>query len=90
MTMDRKTFIAKSATLLAGGAVFASSVYSRSRSAELNTTHGNVGSQARTVLAVQEGPDKVFLFSGADSSRRKVIDMGEKPHEIELESPSWI
>jgi len=84
MTMDRKTFIAQSAALLAGGAVFASSVYGRSRSAELNATEGSVGSQGQTVLVVQEGPGKVALFSVADPSRRKVVDVGQKPHEIEL------
>ena len=38
----------------------------------------------QTVLVVQEGLDKVVLFSGVDPSRRKVIEVGEKPHEIEL------
>jgi DNA-binding beta-propeller fold protein YncE len=38
----------------------------------------------QTVLVVQEGPGKVVLFSAADPARRKVIEVGEKPHEIEL------
>jgi hypothetical protein len=38
----------------------------------------------QTVLVVQEGPGGVVLFSTTDPSRRKVIKVGEKPHEIEL------
>ena len=37
-----------------------------------------------TVLVVQEGPGKVVLFSTADPARRKTIEVGEKPHEIEM------
>jgi hypothetical protein len=36
------------------------------------------------VLVVQEGPGKVILFPAEDPSRRKIIKVGEKPHEIEL------
>ena len=38
----------------------------------------------QTVLVVQEGPGRVVLFSAADPSRRKIVKVGEKPHEIEL------
>ena len=38
----------------------------------------------QTVLVVQEGPGRVVLFSTTDPSRRKIIKVGEKPHEIEL------
>ena len=38
----------------------------------------------QTVLVVQEGPGKVVLFSAENPSRRKIIKVGEKPHEIEL------
>jgi DNA-binding beta-propeller fold protein YncE len=38
----------------------------------------------QTVLVVQEGPGRVVLFSATDPSQRKTIEVGEKPHEIEL------
>jgi DNA-binding beta-propeller fold protein YncE len=38
----------------------------------------------RTVLVVQEGPGTVVLFSTADPSQQKIIDVGQRPHEIEL------
>jgi len=38
----------------------------------------------QTVLVVQEGPGKVVLFSPEDPSRRTIVQVGEKPHEIEL------
>src|SRR5262249_8411465 len=41
-------------------------------------------STGQKVLVVQEGPGKVILFSAEDPSRRKIIKVGEKPHEIEL------
>ena len=41
-------------------------------------------SAGQKVLVVQEGPGKVILFSAEDPSRRKIIKVGEKPHEIEL------
>jgi DNA-binding beta-propeller fold protein YncE len=40
--------------------------------------------KGRTVLVVQEGLGKVVCFSTADPLDRKIIDVGEKPHEIEL------
>jgi DNA-binding beta-propeller fold protein YncE len=40
--------------------------------------------QGHTVLVVQEGLGQVIAFSTADVSHRTVIDVGEKPHEIEL------
>ena len=36
------------------------------------------------VLVVQEGPGEVVLFSAEDPAQRKIIKVGEKPHEIEL------
>jgi DNA-binding beta-propeller fold protein YncE len=36
------------------------------------------------VLVVQEGPGRVVVFSAADPSPRRIIEVGEKPHEIEL------
>ncbi|MGH8636059.1 MAG: YncE family protein [Burkholderiales bacterium] len=33
---------------------------------------------------MQEGPGKVVLFSTADPARRKTMEVGEKPHEIEM------
>ena len=41
-------------------------------------------SAGQKVLVVQEGPGKVILFSAKDPSRRQIIKVGEKPHEIEL------
>src|SRR5262245_57866344 len=41
-------------------------------------------STGQKVLVVLEGPGKVILFSAEDPSRRKIIKVGEKPHEIEL------
>jgi DNA-binding beta-propeller fold protein YncE len=38
----------------------------------------------QTVLVVQEGLGKVVLFPATDPSRRIEIEVGEKPHEIEL------
>ncbi len=38
----------------------------------------------RSVLVVQEGLGRVIAFSTANPQRRKVIAVGEKPHEIEL------
>lgn len=40
--------------------------------------------KGHTVLVVQEGLGQVSVFSTANVSHRKVIDVGEKPHEIEL------
>ena len=40
--------------------------------------------KGRTVLVVQEGLGQVIAFSTANVYHRKVIDVGEKPHEIEL------
>ena len=40
--------------------------------------------KGQTVLVVQEGPGKVVSFSTLNPSHRVVIDVGEKPHEIEL------
>lgn len=40
--------------------------------------------KGHTVLVVQEGLGRVISFSTANAYRRKVIDVGEKPHEIEL------
>jgi DNA-binding beta-propeller fold protein YncE len=40
--------------------------------------------QGQTVVVVQEGPGRVVLFSAAQPSRRKSIEVGEKPHEIEF------
>ncbi|MDQ1471508.1 MAG: hypothetical protein QOJ99_2988 [Bryobacterales bacterium] len=39
---------------------------------------------AQTVLVVQEGLDQLVLFSADDPIDRKVIQVGSKPHEIEL------
>ena len=39
---------------------------------------------AQTIAAVQEGPGKVLVFPAGDPSRRTAIDVGEKPHEIEV------
>jgi DNA-binding beta-propeller fold protein YncE len=44
----------------------------------------NISSVGQTVLVVQEGPGKVVSFSATDPSQRKVIDVGQMPHEIEL------
>src|SRR5262245_27706842 len=41
-------------------------------------------SSGQKVLVVQEGPGKVILFFAEDPSRRKIIKVGDKPHEIEL------
>lgn len=40
--------------------------------------------EEQTVLVVQEGRGKVVLFPATDPSRRIEIEVGEKPHEIEL------
>jgi DNA-binding beta-propeller fold protein YncE len=40
--------------------------------------------QGHTVLVVQEGLGQVIAFSTTNVYRRKVIDVGEKPHEIAL------
>ena len=40
--------------------------------------------QAQTVLVVQEGPGQVVLFPITDPSHRTAIQVGKKPHEIEL------
>ena len=40
--------------------------------------------KGHTVLVVQEGLGQVMAFSTANVYHRKVIDVGEKPHEIEL------
>ncbi len=40
--------------------------------------------EAQTVLVVQEGRGKVVLFSATEPSHRTEIEVGEKPHEIEL------
>jgi DNA-binding beta-propeller fold protein YncE len=42
------------------------------------------GKAADTVLVVQEGLGKVVLFSANNPRHRKVIEVGEKPHEIEV------
>jgi DNA-binding beta-propeller fold protein YncE len=39
---------------------------------------------ARTVLAVQEGPGQVVLFSASAPDEKATIAVREKPHEIEL------
>jgi DNA-binding beta-propeller fold protein YncE len=39
---------------------------------------------AYTVLVVQEGRGKVLTFSPDEALRRTVIEVGEKPHEIEV------
>ena len=39
--------------------------------------------KGRTVLVVQEGPGKVVSFSTLNPAHRVVMDVGEKPHEIE-------
>jgi hypothetical protein len=39
---------------------------------------------AQTVLVVQEGLDWVVLFSAAEPAQRTVLQVGSKPHEIEL------
>src|SRR5271170_5301209 len=39
---------------------------------------------AQTVAVVQEGPGKVVVFPARNPSRRTVIPVGDKPHEIEL------
>jgi DNA-binding beta-propeller fold protein YncE len=44
----------------------------------------NISSVGQTVLVVQEGPGKIVSFSASDPSQRKVIDVGQMPHEIEL------
>lgn len=41
-------------------------------------------SKGRTVLVVQEGLDKVVLFSASKPHDKRVVGVGEKPHEIEL------
>jgi DNA-binding beta-propeller fold protein YncE len=45
---------------------------------------GSLAAKGQTVLVVQEGPGRVVSFSTLDPSRRKTIEVGEKPHEIEL------
>jgi DNA-binding beta-propeller fold protein YncE len=40
--------------------------------------------KGHTILVVQEGLGQVIAFSTANVYHRKVIDVGEKPHEIEL------
>jgi DNA-binding beta-propeller fold protein YncE len=40
--------------------------------------------KGHTVLVVQEGLGQVIAFSTANVYHRKAIDVGEKPHEIEL------
>ena len=40
--------------------------------------------RAQTVAVVQEGPGKVLMFSAADASHPTAIEVGEKPHEIEM------
>ncbi|WP_213803591.1 hypothetical protein [Granulicella sp. dw_53] len=40
--------------------------------------------RGETVLVVQEGPGKVVIFSAFNPSQSKTVDVGEKPHEIEL------
>ena len=39
---------------------------------------------AQTVLVVQEGLNQVTLFSAINPAERKVIAVGNKPHEVEL------
>jgi hypothetical protein len=39
---------------------------------------------AQTALVVQEGLNRVTLFSAANPSDRAVVEIGSKPHEIEL------
>jgi hypothetical protein len=45
---------------------------------------GLAAGNGKTVLVVQEGPGKVVLFSTSDPVRKKIVEVGEKPHEIEL------
>jgi DNA-binding beta-propeller fold protein YncE len=40
--------------------------------------------QAQTIAVVQEGPGKVLVFPAADASHPTAIDVGGKPHEIEV------
>ena len=40
--------------------------------------------EAQTVLVVQEGRGKVVAFSAAEPSQRTLIEVGDKPHEIDV------
>lgn len=54
------------------------------QSVQTESERSKAFARRQTVLVVQEGPGKVVSFSTDDPLHRKVIEVGEKPHEIEL------
>jgi DNA-binding beta-propeller fold protein YncE len=63
--------------------LFALSMNGQSFAQQPKETHPATAA-ARTVLAVQEGPGRVVLFSASAPAEKATIAVREKPHEIEL------